>query len=153
MTLLADMLPGACSGRFHHVGFVVPSISACVDGFSGSLGATDRSPVFEDPIQRVRVQFLGSGQANHPQVELVEPLGEQSPVFRFLQQGGGLHHICYEVSDIEQQLARMRGLGASILRRPRPAVAFGGRRIAWVVTAQKLLIEYLEASGGPVAAD
>ena len=79
-----------------------------------------------------------------PQIELVEPAGEDSPVLRFLEQGGGLHHVCYEVADLEEQLVEFRSRGAVIARRPKPAVAFGGRRIAWVITAEKLLVELLE---------
>ena len=46
--------------------------------------------------------------------------------------------------DLEQELARARSCGAVITRRPKPAVAFGGRRIAWIYTKNRLLIEYLE---------
>jgi len=55
-----------------------------------------------------------------------------------------LHHLCYEVENLEQQLAFCRSQGSLITRPPLPAVAFGGRRIAWVYTKNKLLLEYLE---------
>ena len=61
------------------------------------------------------------------------------------KKGGGLHHLCYEVEDCEKALAAMRQRSAMIVRRPQPAVAFAGRRIAWMLTAEKLLIELLEA--------
>ncbi len=79
-------------------------------------------------------------------MELVEPAGEQSPVRAFLENGGGLHHICYEVADCEKALAAMRQRGAMIVRRTKPAVAFGGRGIAWLLTAEKLLVELLETT-------
>lgn len=78
------------------------------------------------------------------QMELVEPVGEQSPVRSFLEGGGGLHHVCYEVQNCEEALAAMRQRGSIIVKRPKPAVAFQGRRIAWVLTTEKLLIELLE---------
>jgi methylmalonyl-CoA/ethylmalonyl-CoA epimerase len=66
-------------------------------------------------------------------------------VARFLQErGGGMHHLCYEVADLEAELAAFRSRGAMIASRPKPAVAFGGRRIAWVITAEKFLVELLE---------
>jgi methylmalonyl-CoA/ethylmalonyl-CoA epimerase len=79
-----------------------------------------------------------------PQIELVEPAGDRSPVTRFLEQGGGLHHVCYEVDDLAEQLGYMHSVGAMVLRNPRPATAFENRRIAWVTTPDKFLIEYLE---------
>ncbi len=133
---------------FHHAGFVVDSIARSLQGFMASTGAARHTAIIEDPVQRVKVAFLVPAAAGQPQLELVEPSGENSPVFRFLQQGGGLHHICYEVADIERQVSRMQASGATVIRRPRPAAAFHNRRIAWVMTAEKLLIEYLEASAG-----
>jgi methylmalonyl-CoA/ethylmalonyl-CoA epimerase len=62
----------------------------------------------------------------------------------FAAKGGGLHHVCYVVDNLEQTLSDARSLGALVTRQPMPAVAFGGRRIAWIYTKNRLLIEYLE---------
>jgi len=131
--------------RLHHVGFVVASIEQAMPGFVRSLAATWDERVIYDPLQKVKVAFLTT-RVQDPQIELVEPAGEDSPVLRFLEQGGGLHHVCYEVADLEEQLVEFRSRGAVIAKRPKPAVAFGGRRIAWVITAEKLLVELLEES-------
>ncbi len=117
-----------------------------------STGAARHTAIVEDPVQRVRVVFLLPAAAGQPQLELVEPAGGNSPVLRFLEQGGGLHHVCYEVADIGEQLARMQDAGATLVRRPRPAAAFGNRPIAWVMTREGLLIEYLEAASGAAVA-
>jgi len=105
--------------------------------------------IYEDPIQRVKVTFLATGSES-PLMELVQPAADDSPVGSFLRErGGGLHHICYEVSDLEAQITELKSRGAMIVRRPKPAVAFQGRRIAWLLTTEKLLIELLEdVSGG-----
>ena len=99
--------------------------------------------IFHDPIQRVKVTFLCM-PGTDVQMELVEPAGEQSPVQAFLEKGGGLHHLCYEVKNCDEAMLALRQRGALIVRRPKPAVAFDGRRIAWVLTAEKLLVELLE---------
>jgi methylmalonyl-CoA/ethylmalonyl-CoA epimerase len=78
-------------------------------------------------------------------IELVEPAGPESPVSRILKRGGGLHHLCYEVENLESHLEFCRSVGMTIMRKPVPAVAFGGRRIAWVLAKRRLLIEYLES--------
>lgn len=130
--------------RLHHVGFVVADISTAMEGFVRSLGATWDRRTFNDPNQKVRVAFL-EVRAGDPLIELVEPAGDDSPVRSFLaERGGGMHHVCYEVLDLEGQMAEMKARGAMIVRRPRPAVAFDGRRIAWLLTAEKLLVELLE---------
>lgn len=97
-----------------------------------------------DPLQKVSVTFMTPATAAEPQIELIEPCGEDSPVRSFLSKGGGLHHLCYEVPSLEAQLELSRSQGAKLVRMPMPAVAFGGRRIAWVYSKEKLLIEFLE---------
>ena len=132
--------------KLHHVGFVVRSIEAVADRFARSVGATWDRRVIHDPLQVVKVCFLRGHDSIFTQVELVEPAGPNSPVERFLQHGGGLHHLCYEVDNVEEHLTFSRSLGGVVVGRPLPAVAFDGRRIAWVVTKDKLLLELLEAA-------
>lgn len=129
---------------FHHIGFVVASIENSVNGFLQTLQAEWDGKIFHDPNQVVNVTFLQGKDAGSPVLELVEPAGEKSPVQPFLKRGGGLHHLCYEVDDLEAQLQLSRTQGGITVRPPLPAVAFDGRRIAWVYTKNKLLVEYLE---------
>jgi len=136
-------------GDFHHVGFVVSSIQNTVQSFADMLQADWDGHIFHDPNQGVRVTFLKSRRAGDPLFELVEPADEKSPVQSFVAKGGGMHHVCYTVANLEEALSRARALGAIITRPPMPAVAFGGRRIAWIYTRNKLLIEYLESLPRP----
>ena len=99
---------------------------------------------FIDPLQGARVIFLTRENAGATAIELVEPTSETSPVARFVKRGGGMHHICYATQDLERELARVRALGALVVHPPVPAVAFQGRRIAWIYTREKLLVELLE---------
>jgi len=132
------------SATFHHVGFVVGSISQLGSNFARSLGAEWDGQIIHDPLQQARVTFLQCGESGNPTIELVEPDSEESPLKKFVAKGGGLHHICYEVDRLEAQLDFCRKQGSLIVRKPLPAAAFQGRRIAWVYTKQKLLVEYLE---------
>jgi methylmalonyl-CoA/ethylmalonyl-CoA epimerase len=131
-------------GALHHLGFVVVSIANSVQGFASMLRANWDKQVFHDPNQGVRVTFLKGRCPGDPLWELVEPADEQSPVYSLAAKGGGLHHVCYLVDKLEVALADARSLGAIVTRQPMPAVAFGGRRIAWIYTRDHLLIEYLE---------
>lgn len=132
------------SARLHHVGFVVPSICDEVEGFRECMGADWDGEIVHDPLQKARVTFLRTPAPSDALIELVEPAGEGSPVLHFLQKGGGLHHLCYEVEDLDAHLVTMRKNGAVVVRRALPAIAFQNRRIAWTFTAQKLLLEFLE---------
>ena len=131
-------------GAFHHIGFVVSSITKSVQAFASMLQSDWDEQVFHDPKQGVHVTFLKSRQPGDPVWELVEPADEKSPVRSFAAKGGGLHHVCYVVDNLEKALVDARALGALVTREPMPAVAFGGRRIAWIYTKNRLLIEYLE---------
>ena len=142
-------VPEWADARFHHVGFVVASIEDRAPGFVRSLGAHWDGTIFADSLQQVRVTFL-SVAADGMLVELVEPAAEKSPVHGFLAKGGGLHHLCYEVADLDGHLRHMRAQRSTIVRKPQPAVAFGGRRIAWVYTAENLLLEFLERDSSAI---
>jgi methylmalonyl-CoA/ethylmalonyl-CoA epimerase len=131
-------------GTLHHVGFVVASIEQVAPGFAESIDGRWDGKIIHDPNQSVRVAFIRENSKLGRMLELVEPAGQNSPVTGFLKRGGGLHHLCYEASDLEKQLELSRRQGGLITRPPLPAAAFGGRRIAWVYTKNKLLIEYLE---------
>jgi methylmalonyl-CoA/ethylmalonyl-CoA epimerase len=130
--------------QLHHVGYVVADVEESLPHWTASLAASWVSAVFHDPLQKVKVAFLQPGSDDAVQVELVGPLGEGSPVGPFLAKGGGLHHVCYQVDDLEGHIAEMKRRKAILIRPPKPAVAFGGRRIAWMVTRERAVIEYVE---------
>lgn len=134
----------APQGTFHHVGVVVASIQNVVEGYARAIDADWDGAIIHDPHQMVRVTFLQSKIAGNPLLELVEPAGEKSPVLAFVKRGGGIHHVCYVVDSLEKQLELCRSRNMVVLRPPLPAAAFNNRRIAWVCTADKFLIEYLE---------
>lgn len=131
--------------KLHHIGFVVLSIQESAESFAQSLGATWDGNIVFDPLQKVRVTFFQGRNPADPLIELVEPGGPESPVSRFLERGGGLHHLCYEVKDLESHLLFCRSVGTIIIRPPVSAVAFGARRIAWGMTKKRLLVEFLES--------
>ena len=142
----ADDLSTTPRMRLHHVGMVVRNIPAAAQRLTTGLGLLWDQRIVEDPIQTVRVSFLSHpGSTDNPQLELVEPLSEHSKVASFLSKSGGCHHVCYEVDDLKFALQRVRRSGAVIVQQPVPAIAFEGRSIAWIYTADRLLIEFLAA--------
>jgi methylmalonyl-CoA/ethylmalonyl-CoA epimerase len=130
--------------KLHHIGFVVSSIQESAEAFIQSLGASWDEKIIWDPVQKVYVSFFQSKNTADPLIELVEPGEPESPVSRFLGRGGGLHHLCYEVENLDEHLTFCKAVGTIIIRPPVPAVAFAGRRIAWGVSKRRLLMEFLE---------
>lgn len=98
-----------------------------------------------DPIQRVEICFLKRPSApDEPVLELVAPVGEDSPIEKVLERGGGVYHVCYEVEALEEALKEARAANCVLISGPDPAVAFGGRRIVWLYTPAGFLVELVE---------
>jgi methylmalonyl-CoA/ethylmalonyl-CoA epimerase len=105
-------------GRLNHVGVATPSIEQSVAMYRDLLGATATGAPFDLPAQGVRVCFV---DLPNSQIELIEPLGENSPLHGFLARNpaGGQHHLCFEVPDIHAAKAEMEAKGAKVLGEPR----------------------------------
>jgi methylmalonyl-CoA/ethylmalonyl-CoA epimerase len=128
---------------FHHVGLAVRDLSKAIPSYKALLGYELRSGPFDDPIQRVSVCFLSRGEGDVT-LELVAPLGPNSPVTLTLKKGGGTYHICYLVPDIDAAIRHLTRNGSMLLSGPVPAVAFEMRQIAWLMTEVDLLVELVQ---------
>ena len=130
--------------RLHHVAYVTRSVEKKAAELAGLLGFGPAGSVVIDPIQGVRIQFMDMGDGEL--LELLEPHGEKSPVQRHLDKGGGLYHLCFEVDDLDGTLQHLRDTGdAVVVCEPVPAPAIDNRRVAFVVTTSRDLIEFVEA--------
>lgn len=138
---------GAPAGalRFHHVGYAVASIDEYLRDVMRPLFRPEQvSDTWADPIQKVRVCFVT--MQGGTVIELVEPLAEDSPVREIIgSRRGGIYHLCYEADDFDGELARFRARRCMPLGRPVRAAAFAGRRIVFLMTPQRDLIELLDA--------
>lgn len=122
--------------RFHHIGLTV----RCIAELHPELES------WFDPIQKVRVAFL---TVHGAPIELVEPVGPDSPVSRSLQGGQRLLHLCFQVAALHEAESAARAHGFRALGPPDPAVAFGGRRIVWIFSPHYGLVELLESEREP----
>jgi len=105
-------------GRLNHVGVATPSIADSVAHYRAVMGAEVVRAAFDLPAQGVRVCFVDTPNS---QIELIEPLGEDSPIAAFLGKNplGGQHHVCFEVPDIAAAKAWFEGKGVRVLGEPR----------------------------------
>lgn len=135
--------------RLHHIGIVVDNIVEKVALYRSAVPIGPPSEIIYDEIQQVRVAFVQVSQ--DVAIEFIEPVGEKSPVTRSLRRGSSLHHLCYEVQDIEQAVAEACAAGAIVVCEPVPAAAFQGRRIAFVYPPIGDLTEFVEETSKNLA--
>ena len=120
------------NAKLHHIGIVVKNIS-------NSLGDLTKYLKFESiglptsiGTQKVNVCFVKIGQVY---LELIEPADEDSPISNFLNKGGGFHHLCFEVQDINKALTELENSGARVI--VKPVKGFEDRQIAFVLLNMK----------------
>jgi methylmalonyl-CoA/ethylmalonyl-CoA epimerase len=136
-------------GRLNHIGIAVPSIEASWEIYKNLYGITqsDITPIGEMPSQGVRYSFVN---LENSQIELIEPLGENSPIANFLAKNpnGGQHHICFEVVDIYAARDYLVAKGAKVLGEPR--IGAHGTLVVFVhpKDTNGVLIELMETPKG-----
>lgn len=139
-------LPDGLDFKLLHVGVAVPTLGPTTELLSDLLEYKVVSGPFDDPIQKVTVIFLAKSEKNDVEIELIAPLGVDSPIQSMLaKNGGGAYHLCFETSELERALDHARKNGCIVVAAPAPAVAFQGRRIAWIYTRSRQLFELVEA--------
>ena len=132
--------------KIKHLGIAVADIEPALSFYQDAFGLFLISGPFDDPIQRVRVCFVGDKSSRETTLELISPLSNDSPIAGFLSKGIGAYHICYEVEDIELALSDLRSRGCIVVSSPVKAVAYEGRSIAWCYTPTNHLVELLKTN-------
>ena len=117
-------------GRLNHVAIAVPSLAEATALYTNALGAQASAPLAQ-PDHGVTVVFV---TLPNTKIELLEPLGEGSPIASFLERNktGGIHHICYEVADIEAARAKLVGSGARVLGDGKPRIGAHGKPVLFL---------------------
>jgi methylmalonyl-CoA/ethylmalonyl-CoA epimerase len=126
-----------------HIGIVVGSLDDAARYYTACFSLRAVGGRVVDPLQDVELQFLEDECGTR--LELIRPLTADSPAARALKHGGGLNHICYRVADLEASVQALVAHDAKVVREPLPAVAFNGRRVAFLYTRQRELVEFVEA--------
>ena len=117
-------------GRLNHVAIVVPDVKAAAKLYKNMLGALVSEPV-PLPAHGVTTVFV---TLPNTKIELLEPLGEKSPVRGFLERNpaGGMHHLCYEVEDILAARDKLEGEGMRVLGDGEPAIGAHGKPVLFL---------------------
>jgi methylmalonyl-CoA/ethylmalonyl-CoA epimerase len=117
-------------GRLNHVAIAVPDLAAASAVYRDTLGASVTAPQAL-PEHGVTVVFIDLGNTK---VELLEPLGDGSPIAAFLAKNpaGGMHHVCYEVADIHSARDRLVAAGARVLGDGQPKTGAHGKPVLFL---------------------
>ena len=117
-------------GKLNHVAIAVPDLTAAAAIYEGALGAVVSAPQAE-PDHGVTVVFV---ELSNTKIELLEPLGENSPIAKFLDKNpaGGVHHICYEVADILAAREKLKAEGMRVLGDGEPKIGAHGKPVLFL---------------------
>jgi methylmalonyl-CoA/ethylmalonyl-CoA epimerase len=117
-------------GRLNHVAIAVRDLKAATAVYEATLGANVSEPL-PQPEHGVTVVFV---TLPNTKIELLEPLGEASPIAKFLEKNadGGIHHVCYEVDDILAARDRLKAGGARVLGNGEPRIGAHGKPVLFL---------------------
>ena len=114
--------------KLHHIGIVVQNINESLGEISNFLNFESTSLPTLVGSQKVNICFL---KTNSVYIELIEPADPDSPIISFVKEGGGFHHLCFEVDDIQQEIDKMVKMGARLV--VAPVKGFEDRSIAFLM--------------------
>lgn len=139
--------------KLDHIGLVTKNIDELVNVFR-ALGFKEITESIENPKQKVAASFVGVGDKDDVYVEILESTRSNSPISKFLEkQGGGLHHLCFEVDDIKKTADELIGKGFRMIVPPETCEAYDENlkreckdvsRIAFFIASDRLIIELIE---------
>ena len=117
-------------GRLNHIAIATPNLKDAAKTYENMLGAKVGQPI-QQIEHGVSVIFI---ELPNTKIELLEPLGEESPILNFLSKNpkGGIHHVCYEVIDILNARDRLLEKGATILGSREPKIGAHGKPVIFI---------------------
>jgi methylmalonyl-CoA/ethylmalonyl-CoA epimerase len=117
-------------GRLNHIAIAVPDLAAAAARYRDSLGARVSDPA-SLPEHGVTVVFV---ELTNTKIELLQPLGEGSPIAKFLERNpdGGMHHVCFEVDEILAARDQLKASGARVLGDGAPRIGAHGKPVLFL---------------------
>ena len=128
-----------------HIGVVVKNISDAKDYYIRTYGCKVLTDIINEPAHNVDIMFLSMGHGSMPMFELIQPVNDKSKVSGFLKKtGGGIHHLAYEVANIDIAIEHFKSLKSMILGDIVPGAGHNNTRTVWLYTHERNLVELIE---------
>ena len=128
--------------RLDHIAIAVRSVEAAADRLCGLLGYARMTEKVTNTRQRVHVLFIA--KPGSLPIKLIEPSDADSPLWEFMKKGGGLHHLCFNVPEVETACGELSARGARVIAPPQPGEAFDEHLIAFLYLGLGLNIEVID---------
>lgn len=134
-----NLIENLSVGRFHHIGVATSNIENSRDLFT-SIGFHVESEEIRDQTIDVKVQFLVNDSVR---IELVEPVGEESPAHVWLNVGSPIYHFGFMADSSEESAQILKSLKFKKIYGPVPAVAFDGQEVEFYMNKNRLVLEII----------
>ena len=117
-------------GKLNHIAIATPNLDEATKTYANILGVKISAPL-DQFDHGVRVVFI---ELPNTKIELLEPLGENSPIEKFLEKNkkGGIHHICFEVEDIDHAILRLKKDGGTVLGDGKAKIGAHGKPVIFL---------------------
>jgi methylmalonyl-CoA/ethylmalonyl-CoA epimerase len=125
-----------------HIAVSVRSVEAAADRLKTLLGYERRTSVVTNTRQKVKVLFLR--KVGSLDIKLIEPSDDTSPLWDHVRKGGGLHHVCVKVPDVQDACTDLAAKGARVIAEPAPGEAFDDQSIAFLYLGLGLNLEVID---------
>jgi len=125
-----------------HICFAVKDLKDGISYWKNVFGYDQKTAIITNSLQRVRVTFLH--KENSIDVKLIEPLETNESLIKFVNRGGGFHHICFKCSDINNKIEELKDKGLIMLVPPQPGEAFNNNNIAFLFAKYGLNLELID---------
>ena len=131
--------------KLDHIGIVVKDIEHASQDYQRIHGLKQKTEIIHEPAHNVEVIFFETGHGAMPMIGLIMPLSDSSKVSGFLKKtGGGIHHLAYEVDNINDVIDHYKSIGSIILGDIVPGAGHSNLPTVWIYTPDKSLIELIE---------
>jgi len=128
--------------KIDHICFAVKNLGEGIAYWENVFGYRQMTEVVQNSLQKVKVVFLCKEES--VLVKLIEPVEENQSLINYVNRGGGFHHLCFKVGNMEVQLSELKGKGLITLVQPQPGEAFNNHNIAFLLAKYGLNIELID---------
>lgn len=128
--------------KIDHICFAVKNISEGVSYWESVFGYRQMTEVVVNTLQKVKVVFLAKKESIL--IKLIEPTEENQSLINFVNRGGGFHHLCFRVEDMNKKISELKEKGLLMLVPPQPGEAFNNHHIAFMLAKNGTNIELID---------
>ncbi|WP_017752671.1 VOC family protein [Clostridium tyrobutyricum] len=126
--------------NIHHIGYAVKDIKKAFEKFK-DIGYMEETEIIKDEFRKVDIQFIIK---DGYRIELVSPNDKDSPVNKIVNKSCAPYHICYETTNLEENIKYLIKRGYTLFKEPEAAIAINNRKVAFLFSRDLGLVEILE---------